>query len=137
MLHETRDWLATLPNSVDFVDPEVGMMAQAGVKSRIRFGYLHITSDNVAEKYEEDLSNERMQSVLSRRSKLYDVVQDVLGNYLPTARSREKRGCLGILSPPVPMVIRRDPKSLLIFYLGFCSFALSMPKLVLYFATSS
>lgn len=55
------------------------MMAQAGVKSRIRFGYLHIISDNVAEKYEEDLSNERMQSVLSRRSKLYDVVQRCVG----------------------------------------------------------
>lgn len=86
VLHETKDWLATLPESVDFVDPEVGMMAQAAVKTGIRFGYLHIISDNVAEKYEEDLSNERMRGVLSRRSKLYDVVQDVLGHYLSTIR---------------------------------------------------
>ncbi|KAL7950539.1 hypothetical protein V8C42DRAFT_123724 [Trichoderma barbatum] len=82
VLHETRHWLATLPSYVDFVDPEVGMMGQAAVKSGIRFGYLHIISDNVAEKYEEDLSNERMPSVLTRRSKLYEVVQDVLGHHL-------------------------------------------------------
>ncbi|KAK3984272.1 hypothetical protein QBC44DRAFT_253240 [Cladorrhinum sp. PSN332] len=82
VLHETRDWLASLPASVDFVDPEVGMMAQAAVRSGVRFGYLHIISDNVAEKYEEDLSNERMESVLERRGKLYRLVQDVLGDYL-------------------------------------------------------
>ena len=82
VLHETRDWLAKLPSEVDFVDPEVGMMAQAAVKSGIRFGYLHIISDNVAEKYDEDLSNERMRNVLMRRSKLYEVVQNVFGHYL-------------------------------------------------------
>ncbi|KAL7898253.1 hypothetical protein HDV64DRAFT_31042 [Trichoderma sp. TUCIM 5745] len=58
------------------------MMGQAAVKSGIRFGYLHIISDNVAEKYEEDVSNERIRSVLAGRSKLYEVVQDVLGHYL-------------------------------------------------------
>jgi hypothetical protein len=82
VLHETKDWLAALPESVDFVDPEVGMMAQAAVRSGIRFGYLHMVSDNVAEKYAEDLSNERMQSVLRRRSRLYGVVQDVLTYHL-------------------------------------------------------
>lgn len=82
VLHETKDWLATLPSSVDFVDPEVGMMAQAAIKSGIRFGYLHIISDNVAEKYDEDLSNERLRNVLMRRSKLYEAVQNVLGHHL-------------------------------------------------------
>ncbi|KAL7928900.1 hypothetical protein V8C35DRAFT_325528 [Trichoderma chlorosporum] len=86
VLHETRSWLATLPSSVDFVDPEVGMMGQAAVKNGIRFGYLHIISDNVAEKYEEDLSNERMPSVLKGRSALYEVVQDVLGHHLSIPR---------------------------------------------------
>ncbi|KAL6695504.1 hypothetical protein J3F84DRAFT_408499 [Trichoderma pleuroticola] len=85
VLHETRNWLAELPSSVDFVDPEVGMMGQAAVKSGIRFGYLHIISDNVAEKYEEDLSNERMPSVLTGRSNLYEVMQDVLGHHLSSA----------------------------------------------------
>ena len=82
VLHETKGWLAKLPSEVDFVDPEVGMMAQAAVKSGIRFGYLHIISDNVAEKYDEDLSNKRMRNVLIRRSKLYEVVQNVLGHHL-------------------------------------------------------
>lgn len=61
VLRETHDWLAALPASVDFVEPEIGMMAQAAVRSGIRFGYLRLISDNVAEKYAEDLSNERMQ----------------------------------------------------------------------------
>ena len=85
VLHETKDWLANLPGAIDFVDPEVGMMARAAVKSRIRFGYLHIISDNVAEKYDEDLSNERMQNVLTRRSKLYELVQNILGHHLSSA----------------------------------------------------
>lgn len=87
VLHETKDWLGKLPSSVKFVDPEVGMMAQAAVQNGIRFGYLHIISDNVAEKHEEDLSNERMQSVLTRRSELYEVAQDVLGHYLFSERT--------------------------------------------------
>ncbi|KAK4222241.1 hypothetical protein QBC38DRAFT_375494, partial [Podospora fimiseda] len=82
VLHETKDWLSSLPRSVDFVDPEVGMMGQAAVRNGIRFGYLHIISDYVAEKYEEDLSNERMGSVLERRAKLYRLVQKVLGDHL-------------------------------------------------------
>lgn len=82
VLDETKDWLARLPACIDFVDPEVGMMAQAAVRSGVRFGYLHIISDNVAAKFDEDLSNERMQGVLSRRAKLYHIVQDVLGHHL-------------------------------------------------------
>lgn len=70
---------------MDFVDPEVGMMAQAAVRSGIRFGYLHIISDNVAEKYLEDLSNERQKSVLEGRSHLYEIVQDVLHHHLSTS----------------------------------------------------
>ncbi|KAI0971038.1 hypothetical protein F4678DRAFT_461584 [Xylaria arbuscula] len=77
--------LAGLPRSIDFVDPEVGMMAQAAVQSSVRFGYLHIVSDNVAEKYEEDLSNERMQGVLLRRAKLYTLVRDILGRHLSSS----------------------------------------------------
>lgn len=66
VLQATRDWHAALPSVVDFVDPEVGMIAQAAVRSGIRFGYLHTISDNVAEKYDEDLSNEKMRNVLLR-----------------------------------------------------------------------
>lgn len=84
VLHETKDWLSALPTCVDFVDPEIGMMAQAAVRSGIKFGYLHIISDNVAEKYSEDLSNERQQSVLVGREHLYKLVQDVLRHHFST-----------------------------------------------------
>jgi hypothetical protein len=82
VLHETKDWLAQLPKSVSFVDPEIGMMASAAKKNGVQFSYLHIISDNVAEKYEHDLSNERLESVLKGRAKLYSLAQDVLRHYL-------------------------------------------------------
>ncbi|OTA87538.1 hypothetical protein M434DRAFT_58853, partial [Hypoxylon sp. CO27-5] len=59
ILHDTEDWLAKLPKNVAFVDPETGLMAQAAKESGIRFSYLHIISDNLAENNEGDLSNER------------------------------------------------------------------------------
>jgi len=51
---------------VHFVDPEVGMMDQASVRTGIQFGYLHIIVDNTAEKCEEDLSHKSMHAVLSQ-----------------------------------------------------------------------
>ncbi len=87
VLHETKEWLAGLPPSVAFVDPEIGTMAQAAVRSKVNFGYLHIISDNVAEKYEHDLSNERMEGVAASRSRLYDVAQDVFEHHLSRAQS--------------------------------------------------
>ncbi|KAI0110989.1 hypothetical protein F4776DRAFT_641289 [Hypoxylon sp. NC0597] len=80
LLHDTEDWLAKLPSSVDFADPEVGMMAQAAVESKIRFSYLHVISDNLAEKNEEDLSNERAQSP-DQRVRPNEVIQAVLMDY--------------------------------------------------------
>jgi hypothetical protein len=82
VLHETKSWHAQLVDSVDFVDPEIGMMAQAAVRSRIRYGYLHMITDNLGEKYAEDLSNERIESVLQRRARLHLVVQDVIEDHI-------------------------------------------------------
>ncbi|KAK3389476.1 hypothetical protein B0H63DRAFT_556625 [Podospora didyma] len=82
VLHETRSWHAQLADTVDFVDPEIGMMAQAAVRSGIRYGYLHMITDNLGQKYEEDLSNERTESVLTRRARLHQVVQDVMEEHL-------------------------------------------------------
>lgn len=83
VIDETKDWLATV-GDYDFVDPEVGMMARAAVKAKISFGYLHIISDNVAEKYSEDLSNERDGGVLIGRAVLYEQIQAVLRHHLGT-----------------------------------------------------
>ncbi|KAK8118221.1 uncharacterized protein PG998_006502 [Apiospora kogelbergensis] len=82
VLHETRSWHAQLAAEVDFVDPEIGMMAQAAVRSGVRYGYLHMITDNLGRRYDEDLSNERKDSVLRHRARLHDVVQDVVEDHL-------------------------------------------------------
>ncbi|KAF2706437.1 hypothetical protein K504DRAFT_413383 [Pleomassaria siparia CBS 279.74] len=82
VLHETKDWHADLVDTIDFVDPEIGMMAQAAVRSRVRFGYLHMITDNLGQKYDEDLSNERIERVLKRRAELHCVAQDVIEHHL-------------------------------------------------------
>lgn len=82
VLHETKDWHAKLVDTIDFVDPEIGMMAQAAVRSRVRYGYLHLITDNLGEKYDEDLSNERVERVLLRRARLQRIIQDVMEDHL-------------------------------------------------------
>lgn len=82
VLHETKDWHAKLVDSISFVDPEIGMMAQAAVRSGIRYGFLHIITDNLGQKYDEDLSNERIKSVLEGRKRLQEAVQDVIEDYV-------------------------------------------------------
>ncbi|KEY67072.1 hypothetical protein S7711_11512 [Stachybotrys chartarum IBT 7711] len=85
VLHETKDWHSQLVDQVDFVDPEIGMMAQAAVRSGLRYGYLHMITDNLGKKYDEDLSNERKESVLKHRERLHQVVQDVMEEHLSRA----------------------------------------------------
>jgi hypothetical protein len=82
VLHETKAWHAGLVDTIDFVDPEIGMMSQAAVRSRVGFGYLHMITDNLGEKYDEDLSNERVERVVAERARLHGVVEDVMENYL-------------------------------------------------------
>ncbi|KAJ1325326.1 hypothetical protein MN608_10038 [Microdochium nivale] len=82
VLHETRSWHSELVDHVDFVDPEIGMMAQAAVKSGIRYNYLHMVTDNLGMKYDEDLSNERKEKVLRGRAVLHEIVEDVIEHHL-------------------------------------------------------
>lgn len=78
ILHETNNWLALLPGSADFVDPEIGMVVLAALRNRIGFGCLHIILNNLVEKYQEDLSNERIKGILDHTARLYDVLQDII-----------------------------------------------------------
>ena len=39
ILHEIQHWLAGLPGPIDFVNPEVRMIAQAAARSGIWVGY--------------------------------------------------------------------------------------------------
>ena len=83
VLFETKDWLDDAKaRGHDFVDPEVGQMALAAVETGIEFGYLHIISDNVAQKFDEDLSNERLKGVLYGRDRLYKMVNQLLEAHL-------------------------------------------------------
>jgi hypothetical protein len=61
---------------------EVGMMGRAARDTGTAFGYLHIISDSVCDKYSEDLSNEREEAVLQGRATLYRDVENVLGHHL-------------------------------------------------------
>ncbi|KAF8806357.1 hypothetical protein BYT27DRAFT_7212575 [Phlegmacium glaucopus] len=83
VLYETRDWLAqSIVQGHQVVDPEVGCMALAAVQADIKFGYVHIISDNVVHKYDEDLSNERTHGVLTGRARLYAMVNELLAKHL-------------------------------------------------------
>jgi len=67
---ETKEWVKNNMEHYDFVDPEIGHMAKWTKNFGSHFSYLHIISDNLAKKYREDLSNEREQSVIYKRSTL-------------------------------------------------------------------
>ena len=70
IIQETKQWVEENENKVDFVDPEIGHMAKAAQDNGIYFSYMHIISDNLSKKFDEDLSNERKQEILVKRKKL-------------------------------------------------------------------
>lgn len=82
VLQETHEWLEDQKGSFDWVDPEIGQMAQASLERGTSFGYLHIVSDNIAHKYEYDLSNERAQEVLEDRRWLLRGIENILSVFL-------------------------------------------------------
>ena len=81
VLEETKKWLSSMEKSVDFVDPEIGRMAKASLDEGLQFGYLHIISDNLAQKYDRDLSNERNMDVCENRKRLMTEVQNVFEHF--------------------------------------------------------
>lgn len=88
VLHETREWYERMKERAEFVDPEIGVMAQAAVRSGVGYGYLHMVTDNLGRKYDEDLSNEREDRVLKGRERLHRVVEEVIGDYVNTTASK-------------------------------------------------
>jgi hypothetical protein len=81
VLLETKEWMKN-NKKYDFVDPEIGHMAQAAIEKNINFSYLHIISDNLSKKYEEDLSNERKVAVIDKRKKTYGIMNKILSSFL-------------------------------------------------------
>ena len=82
VLQETTTWLEDHRDTFDWVDPEIGQMAQASVEGGTDFGFLHIVSDNLAHKYAYDLSNERLQKVLEDRQRLLKEIEDIVEIFL-------------------------------------------------------
>lgn len=70
VLQETKEWLNSNRNIVDFVDPEIGHMAYVAENFGIEFSYFHIISDNLSSKFDSDLSNERRLEVIQNRKQL-------------------------------------------------------------------
>lgn len=78
VIQETKKWVLKNKKNIKFVDPEIGHMAKAAAQSNIEFSYLHIVSDNLVKKFDEDLSNERKEEILKKRKKLIDVIGAIL-----------------------------------------------------------
>ncbi|MFZ1721438.1 MAG: hypothetical protein WAU07_02950, partial [Microgenomates group bacterium] len=76
-VYETSELLTYLGN-FDFVDSEIGHFAKSAHKSGMSFGYLHFISNNLTKIYNEDLSNERMESVLQKREQVMKNIQSLL-----------------------------------------------------------
>lgn len=87
ILLEDRGWLAKHADYA-FVDPEIGPMGAAARQAGIRFGYLHVISNNLAAHYPADLSNERHDDVLRRRAGLINHIRDIVAARLAADTAR-------------------------------------------------
>ncbi|MET9374063.1 hypothetical protein ABZX98_07925 [Streptomyces sp. NPDC002992] len=92
ILLEDTDWLARHMPSYAFVDPEIGPMGAAAHAAGIRFGYLHVISNNLTAQYPADLSNERHDDVLRRRAVLIDRIRTIITHRLAGAPARSGEG---------------------------------------------
>ncbi len=78
VLQETITWRTSNIGKYAFVDPEIGNLATGILSNGARFSYLHIVSDNLARRFNEDLSNERSGSIPQKRVKLYHLIKQIL-----------------------------------------------------------
>ena len=53
-------------------------MGRAAHAAGIEFGFLHIISNNLARPYQDDLSNERLSTVIGRRAQLLDRIHEII-----------------------------------------------------------
>ncbi|MFG2640387.1 hypothetical protein ACGFYP_05370 [Streptomyces sp. NPDC048370] len=89
---ENRDWLAQHTASYAFVDPEIGPMGAAARQAGIGFGYLHVISNNLTAHYPADLSNERHDDVLRRRTVLIDRIRAIITGRLTGSPAQVRGG---------------------------------------------
>jgi hypothetical protein len=81
-LCETWQWLNDWRQTCDWVDCEIGHIAQAANDVGVEFGYLNVVSDNLPNHYGSDLSNEDNDSVEAQRKLLYQEIQLILEPFI-------------------------------------------------------
>ncbi|CAD6447036.1 995605b9-6fd9-4cf6-b619-dafd23f9e2d5-CDS [Sclerotinia trifoliorum] len=82
VLDEDQVWFEKFRERFCWVEPEIGHMAFAAMEMMIRFGYLHIVSNNLAGKFEYDLGNEREVVVLRNRDLMNEWIGRILNDFV-------------------------------------------------------
>ncbi|KXH33045.1 hypothetical protein CSIM01_05180 [Colletotrichum simmondsii] len=93
-LCETKEWLRHWQETRAWVDCETWHMAQAAKDVEVKFGYLHIVSDNLAEENGENLSNEECDEIQSKRELLFRKIETVLQEFIKTWDTQHARNTI-------------------------------------------
>ncbi|KAH9220800.1 hypothetical protein DL95DRAFT_356728 [Leptodontidium sp. 2 PMI_412] len=80
-LSETKEWTREWKSKVDWVDPEIGHMAMVSLELGVRFGFIHVVSDNLSREGLEGLVDERKATIVADRMKLLELADLVLERY--------------------------------------------------------
>lgn len=80
-LSETKEWTREWRDKVDWVDPEIGHMAKVSKEEGMRFGFLHVVSDNLSREGLDGLVDERKATIVEDRMKLLEIADSVLETY--------------------------------------------------------
>ncbi|TGO84359.1 hypothetical protein BPOR_0514g00070 [Botrytis porri] len=82
VLDEDHAWFKKANREFCWVDPEIGHMALAARERGVRFGFLHMLSNNLAGGYEFDLANERERGVVEDRVVLSGWIEKILNGFV-------------------------------------------------------
>lgn len=93
VLDEDHAWFEKWRGKFCWVDPEIGNMAVAAEEMGIRFGYLHIVSNNLAAKCEFDLGNERENVVVNNRVLMNGLIEKILNDFIGELDGKLGGGC--------------------------------------------
>ncbi|TGO55952.1 hypothetical protein BCON_0084g00200 [Botryotinia convoluta] len=82
VLDEDHAWFEKARKEFCWVDPEIGHMAVAAREKGVRFGFLHVVSNNLAGKFEFDLANERERVVVDDRVVMNKWIERILNDFV-------------------------------------------------------
>ncbi|TGO70029.1 hypothetical protein BOTNAR_0004g00140 [Botryotinia narcissicola] len=82
VLDEDHAWFEKVRREFCWVDPEIGHMAVAARERGVRFGFLHMVSNNLAGGFEFDLANERERVVVDDRVLMNKWIEKILNDFV-------------------------------------------------------